>query len=328
MADAIASRLGQANLTGSTDALFLKVFSGEVLAAFAEATYAIDKQIVRTISEGTSAQFPVIGRTTAYYHTPGAELVAAPIAANERIITINDLLVSPVFIGKIDEAKNHYDVRSIYSTELGVALARQMDRHVLQTMVQAALVATPLPSTEADQIGTVIVDLNVSASLSMATDADTLIAGLYLAAENLDNKFVPQEDRTAFLKPHLYNLLANGSKAINVLYNGNTGQNGMTSTGKIMEVAGIKILKTTDLPNTNVTGTGVTAGGAAGRQAVNAANVIGIVTHKSAVGMVKLMDLATEMEYQILRQGTLIVAKYAVGHGVLRPSAAVLLRTT
>ena len=43
----------------------------------------------------------------------------------------------------------------------------------------------------------------------------------------------------------------------------------------------------------------------------------------SAAGTVKLMDLATEMEYDIRRQGTLMVAKYAMGHGVLRPEAAV-----
>ena len=36
-----------------------------------------------------------------------------------------------------------------------------------------------------------------------------------------------------------------------------------------------------------------------------------------------LMDLATEMDYDIRRQGTLMVAKYAMGHGVLRPEAAV-----
>jgi len=42
---------------------------------------------------------------------------------------------------------------------------------------------------------------------------------------------------------------------------------------------------------------------------------------------VKLLDLGMESEYQISRQGTLMVAKYAVGHGVLRPEAAVELST-
>ena len=54
-------------------------------------------------------------------------------------------------------------------------------------------------------------------------------------------------------------------------------------------------------------------------------NTVGIVAHPSAVGTVKLMDLATEAEYQIERQGTLFIAKYAMGHGVLRPECAIEL---
>ena len=44
---------------------------------------------------------------------------------------------------------------------------------------------------------------------------------------------------------------------------------------------------------------------------------------KDAVATVKLMDLAVESEYQIDRQGTLVVSKYAMGHDVLRPAMAV-----
>jgi len=47
------------------------------------------------------------------------------------------------------------------------------------------------------------------------------------------------------------------------------------------------------------------------------------VMAKDAVATVKLMDLAVESEYQIDRQGTLIVSKYAMGHDVLRPAMAV-----
>jgi hypothetical protein len=49
--------------------------------------------------------------------------------------------------------------------------------------------------------------------------------------------------------------------------------------------------------------------------------------HRSAVGTVKLIDLAVEMDYDIRRQGTLVVSKYAVGHGILRPESAVEIKT-
>jgi len=52
------------------------------------------------------------------------------------------------------------------------------------------------------------------------------------------------------------------------------------------------------------------------------------VMSKDAVATVKLMDLAVESEYQIDRQGTLIVSKYAMGHDVLRPAMAVACLST
>ena len=56
----------------------------------------------------------------------------------EKVITINDLLVSSAFLASIEEAKNHWDVRSAYSAEIGRALAFQKDKHILQTIGQAA----------------------------------------------------------------------------------------------------------------------------------------------------------------------------------------------
>ena len=51
-----------------------------------------------------------------------------------------------------------------------------------------------------------------------------------------------------------------------------------------------------------------------------ALEVRALVMTVDAVATVKLMDMSVESEYQITRQGTLIVSKYAMGHNVLRPA--------
>jgi hypothetical protein len=55
MANATVSRVGQVNGSGDVDALFLKVFAGEVLTAFSEKNVMMDKHMVRTIANGKSA---------------------------------------------------------------------------------------------------------------------------------------------------------------------------------------------------------------------------------------------------------------------------------
>ena len=316
MSNANPSGIGQVNNAGASDALFLKQFSGEVLTSFEQATVTADKQMVRTIANGKSAQFPVMGRSSASYHTPGTEITGTDVNHNEKVITINDLLLSSHFISNIEEAKNHYDVRSVYSTEMGRALAFQMDKHVLQTMAQAAAESANVGDSGYAS-GTIITDADSN------TNADSLIGSIFDAAEALDDAYVPSEGRFCFLKPEQYYLLANASKAVNVDFSGQ----GSIANGNVVQIAGINLVKTPHLPTGNITGTGVDAGGAGGAQAVNASNTTALIAHTSAVGTVKLMDLAVESEYDIRRQGTLMVAKYAMGHGVLRPEAAVQIQT-
>jgi hypothetical protein len=46
---------------------------------------------------------------------------------------------------------------------------------------------------------------------------------------------------------------------------------------------------------------------------------------KQALGTVKLMNLTSEKDYQVNRQGTLMVTRMACGHGVLRPECIRLI---
>ena len=73
MANAAPASIGRINAAGTEDALFLKVFSGEVLTAFERSSVTQGAEMVRSISNGKSASFPVMGRIGAAYHTPGTE---------------------------------------------------------------------------------------------------------------------------------------------------------------------------------------------------------------------------------------------------------------
>lgn len=131
----------------ANNALFLKVFSGEILTAFDESNVAKDLIMTRTISSGKSAQFPVTGKAEAKYHIPGNDLLGtgdylSQIAHNEKVINIDDMLVASTLIPRIDEVKNHYDLRSIYGKELGKALAKRLDIQILKTMFAAGLTTT------------------------------------------------------------------------------------------------------------------------------------------------------------------------------------------
>ncbi len=80
MSNANTSRLGLVNNTGTAyDALFLKVFSGEVLASFGRENKMLGMTTVRTIGSGKSAQFPVTGTIASSYHTVGNEILGTAL---------------------------------------------------------------------------------------------------------------------------------------------------------------------------------------------------------------------------------------------------------
>lgn len=322
MAAATPVSVGRVDASGSEDALFLKVFAGEVLTSFERASVTAGAEMVRAIANGKSATFPVMGRIAAAYHTAGAEITGSDVNHSEKVITINDLLLSSVFLSNIEEAKNHWDVRSAYSAEIGRALAFQKDKHILQTIGQASLASANVADSGYGA-GTTITDAGI-ASATDATAANAMIDSLFDAAKALDNNFVPKEGRKCFLRTEEYYKMANATNAVNIDFSG--GANGGVADGKVMKVAGIELVPTPHFVASNIT-TGVDAGsataGGSTPQAVNLTNYVALVCHPSAAGTVKLMDLAVESEYDIRRQGTLMVAKYAMGHGVLRPEAAV-----
>ena len=83
MSNATISSIGQVNSAGTADALFLKVFSNEVLSQFVRENQMLGMSTVRTIAQGKSATFPVTGSVTASYHTAGNEITGQAIKHNE-----------------------------------------------------------------------------------------------------------------------------------------------------------------------------------------------------------------------------------------------------
>ena len=331
-----------ANVNYATDnAMFLKVFSGEVLQAFETATVMKPLHMVRTISNGKSAQFPLTGIASASYHTPGEDLLSdgsyiSAIKHAEKVITIDDLLTATTFIDKLDEAKNHYDVRSIYSSELGRALAREMDKHLIGVAINTAATFTqadpaPVNSAVTDLPSSTVLENNAlganGADLTTENQAAAFIDMMFEMAANFDEKNVPSEDRYVVVTPQTYYTIVNspeGKDLINRDYNPDPSNSFVNA--QIASVAGFRMIRSNIAPSvygttvTNPTATQNSYGG-------NFSRVKAIAFQKQAFGTVKLLDLAMESEYEIRLQGHLMVAKYAMGHGSLRHECAGLIAT-
>lgn len=339
MASTTLSRVGQINTAGTTDALFLKKFSGEVYTIFEAANTVMDKHMVRTIENGRSAQFPVIGVASTHYMTPGEDLLETPSALNtfakgERTIAIDALLTSNTIIYRLDEAKSHFDVRSEYAKQMGIALGNELDKHVYQVLALAARTAASDIFTGSPG-GTTV---TIAGETRPLTKDDTwtisdFIDGVYAAAQSLDEANVPKEGRYIAIQPYIFYKLVQQTDLINRDWNMG---NGDYAKAEIYHIAGFQIVVTNNAPfrqnlsayNANIPGGGSPTVTAYNDYAVDLRKTLAICWLAPAVGTLKLMDLKMEMEYQMRFKGHWVSGDLAVGHGVLRPECAVEIEAT
>jgi len=299
-----------------SDNLHLKVFSGEVLTTFNRETVMKGRVRIRTISSGVSAQFPAIGKAAAEYHAPGDLILGQSIANGEKVITIDDLLISSVFMSNWEEAVNHFETRSEYTNQIGQSLAQAYDQHLFAMASKAC--------RDGDTGAVTGMGAATRDALGASPTLDNVVDAIYNAAEFFDSTNIPRNDRVIFVTPAVYWDLVQDGRFLNRDF-GNS--NGNQTNGGLMNAAGFDIVPSNNFGLNFTTDTiqGKLGGSAHTKYSVDNSTAVAMAAQKQALGSVHLMDVSTERDYQIERQGSLVVSKMAVGHGVLRPECLRLI---
>ena len=267
-------------------------------------------------------QFPVTGIATAKYHVAGQDVLdpanstpteyQSNIAHAERIITIDRSLISSTMISDWDEWVNHYDVRGIYASELGQALAQAFDKNCLAVVALAARASATITGLNG---GTVI-----AAGATVATDGAVLASKIFQAVRNLREKDMPMGSEVwCVVRPEHFALLAETTDNINKDYDGR----GSFAEGRILKIGGANIVESNNLPNSVIAADSRGVGELGQVYSGTFSDTIAVVFTKDAIGTVKLRDLMVESEKSLRFQSHILLAKYAMGHGILRPERAV-----
>ena len=362
-----ASQLAQLTrpgaLNGGTDprALYLKLFSGEMFKGFQYNAIARDLVMKRTLKNGKSLQFVYTGHTKAEFHTPGNSIMgnsdgAPPVA--EKTITCDDLLISSAFVYELDETLAHYELRGEISKKIGYALAQKYDRLIFRAIAKGARQASPITKSGFVEPGGTQIRVGTNNQASDAYVPASLINAFYDAAAALDEKGVSSEGRVAVLNPRQYYELIQGVGS-NGLINRDTQGTALQSGQGIIEIAGIKIYKSMNIPffgsygtkygSASATNPGVTSPGNVGTfvgetaedgrasvtginnnygNATDFANSCGLIFQKEAAGVVESIGPQVQItsgDVSVVYQGDVILGRLAMGADFLNPAACVEL---
>ena len=355
------TRPGQSNSTGDARALYLKLFSGEMFKGFQHNAIARDLVMKRTLTNGKSLQFVYTGHTKAEYHVPGNSILgntdgAPPVA--EKTITIDDLLISSAFVYELDETLAHYELRGEISKKIGYALAQKYDRLIFRAIAKGARQASPITKSGFVEPGGTQIRVGTNNQASDAYVPASLINAFYDAAAALDEKGVSSEGRVAVLNPRQYYELIQGVGS-NGLINRDEQGGALQSGQGIIEIAGIKIYKSMNIPffgsygtkygSASATNPGVTSPGNVGsfvgetaedgRASVTGinnnygnssdfANSCGLIFQKEGAGVVESIGPQVQItsgDVSVVYQGDVILGRLAMGADFLNPAACVEL---
>ena len=347
-------------LNGGSDprALYLKLFSGEMFKGFQHETIARDMVMKRTLKNGKSLQFIYTGRTTAEFHTPGNSILgnsdgAPPVA--EKTITCDELLISSAFVYELDETLAHFELRGEISKKIGYALAEKYDRLIFRAITRGARAASPITKANFVEPGGTQIRVGSTTNDSDAYVASNLVTAFYDAAAALDEKGVSSQGRCAVLNPRQYYSLITDI-GNNGLVNRDVQGTALQGGQGVVEIAGIKIYKSMNIPFLGKYGTAF--GGTTGKTAPSnlgshigpalenangsqtgikndygqAAEVgtksCGLILQKEAAGIVEAIGpqvQVTSGDVSVVYQGDVILGRMAMGADYLNPAAAVEL---
>ena len=322
------SRLGQIQGSSADNyALFLKLGISEVISAYDRKCIFKGMLKSRNITGGKSAAFPVAGKVTAAYLTPGNALTGstnAPSDLNEEIINLDGLMVADVSIFELDELMSYWQMRQEYTHQLGQALAVEFDKRAARIIFAAAARSTE-PLAKASNAGRTGNTATLSSGYAAAPNAakgDELVTAIFNMKAAMERKDVPGEEMVCAVGPEEYYFLSQSSRAINADFNGAGGGNGTVANGKVFSIAGIPVIKSnhvTQAAYTNVTGDRNSA------YAQNLTKCKALIFGKDCAGVLTLKEpklQVTSNDWNIEHQSTLMVASQSIGMGVLRAECA------
>lgn len=301
----------------------------ELLDSFDRACVFKGKIKERNIKGGKSAAFQVSGRADAGYHVPGQPILGAtnsPGDRNEQIINLDGLLIADQVIYDLDELMNYVDVRQDVTHQLGQALAREWDRRAARVLYAAAKTATE-PLSKAGNAGRIGQSQTLSAGYAAASNnskGDELVSKISALKIAMQKKDVPTDNLLCVVGPDEYDFLLDSTRAINADFNGASGENGSFAQGRVLRVKGIPVIMSNHVTQAAYTNTAYDKN-TAYQQDLSKNKAI--VFHRDAIGVLTLRSPGLQVtpqggDFNIMYQASLMVARMAIGMGVLRAECA------
>jgi len=243
------SQIGKNNEAGTDLARFKVKFSGMVLAAFKRKNSMRQFVWEKNTRGSQAASFPAVGLAKSVAHTTkGTDIfddnnnLLSQVKVNDILVKTDRPMISATQVDLVDDLMSD-DVQLMHLAEaLAETLARNIDRKIFMAGLQGARANANISATSGYE--TIFGGKVLKKGATVATKNDVLLAAIQEAAKVFDQQDAPSE-RYCFLSPAAYHLLLSGTTILGAEY----GRQEVVE-GRALDVHGIKILMSNNIPST------------------------------------------------------------------------------
>lgn len=333
--------IGQANAAGTRDALYLKVFSGEVLGSLDPKLMLLDTFTTKQALAGAkTARFPTYGDATASYHVPGEDLIRdgylSNVAFGEHVIHADRVLQASDFVDDLEEILNDWNHRVALAEKMTTAVQEQVEDTLFRLVAKGSGfgAGTTVEGTQISGWDTGQADHNGGVAIT----AQDVYDKIFEFAAAMDANNIPRTGRYAAVTPQMFfqlmrlNGVTAGVASAVVDKDLVGGQNGDLAMPPMsgLWIGGVFVMNSNFIPTTsNTSDTSYALSGNGNDYRVDMTKGFQLIMwHQSAIGTVRVKAPQFNADRIPNRLGRLLVVSQAMGHNVIRPEACFTFRQT
>ena len=237
-------------------ALVIEEFTGMVEGTINRRSVLADHIPVRAVKGTATFTNHAVGKSTLQKVTPGVAPDGIKSDFSKNSVTVDTVVASREFFPMLDVFQTQMDTRREVAAEQGKEIAKFKDQAFLIQALKAARLANSAYSggTPGKPAGHGGGSVTTMATLADAQDPAKLYAALLNTLVKMENKDVDprNDDVVIVVRPDFYTVLIQAEQLVNIQYT--TAAGNKVNDGWVLKTAGVPVLSSNNLPNTNITG--------------------------------------------------------------------------
>lgn len=237
-------------------ALVIEEFTGMVEGTINRRSVLADHIPVRSVKGTATFTNHAVGKSTLQKVTPGVAPDGIKSDFSKASVTVDTVIAAREFFPMLDVFQTQMDTRREVAGEQGKEIAKFKDQAFLIQALKAARLANSAYSggTSGKPAGHAGGTITHLANLPDAQDPAKLYAALLNTLAKMELKDVDprNDDVVIVVRPDFYTVLIQAEQLVNIQYT--TAAGNKVNDGWVLKTAGVPVLSSNNLPNTNITG--------------------------------------------------------------------------